>query len=87
MTPNSNTLELIQNFEFQNKNFEYFKDYLYLKTATDFNYNLNEMADYFKAINWSTEWQRTELALIVAMEYYSKNDNLTALEFLVLLFK
>ena len=82
LTPNSNTLELIQNFEFQNKNFEYFKDYLYLKTATDFNYNLNEMVDYFKAINWSTEWQRTELALIVAMEYYSKNDNLTALEFL-----
>ena len=35
-----------------------------------------------KLSTWSTEWQRTELALIVAMEYYSKNDNLTALEFL-----
>ena len=79
LTPNSNTLQMIQNFEFQNQNFQYFKDYLYLKTATNFNLDLYEIVSYLKNITQPNEWQKTELALIVAMKYYSQNDNLIAL--------
>lgn len=82
LIPNSNTLQLIQNFEFKNQKFQYFKDFLYLKTATNFNFNLDELVSYFNDTTLLNEWQKTELALIVAMEYYSQNNNLIALNFL-----
>jgi len=82
LTPNSNTMQLIEGFDFQNQKFQYFKDYLYLKTATNFDFDLDKMVSYLKNTSRLNEWQKTELALIVAMKYYSLNDNLIALNLL-----
>lgn len=83
LNPNEKMLKLINDLNFQdNNNFQFFKDYLFLKTAIEFDYNIKELINYYQKIISKNEWQSIELAMIVAIELYSQNKNIKALEFI-----
>jgi hypothetical protein len=82
LNPNEESLFAIENFNFTNSKFNFFKNYLYLKTATEFDLEINQLETYFEKINISNSWQTNELALIVAIEMYSHNLNEEALNFI-----
>jgi uncharacterized protein HemY len=82
LNPNEESLFAIENFNFTNSKFNFFKNYLYLKTATEFDLEINQLKTYFEKINLSNSWQTNELALIVAIEMYSHNLNEEALSFI-----
>ena len=82
LNPDNESLKAIEDFSFSNNNFTFFKNYLYLKTATEFDLEINQLKNYFKQINLLGDWQINELALLVAIEMYSHNLNEEALEFI-----
>ena len=82
LNPNNESLKAIEDFSFTNTKFTFFKNYLYLKTATEFDLEINQLKNFFKQINMSGDWQTIELALVVAIEMYSQNQNKEALEFI-----
>src|SRR5210317_1103277 len=82
LNPNNESLKAIEDFSFTNTKFTFFKNYLYLKTATEFDLEINQLKNFFKKINMSGDWQIIELALVVAIEMYSQNLNKEALEFI-----
>ena len=82
LNPNNESLKVIEDFSFTNAKFTFFKNYLYLKTATEFDLEINQLKNFFKKINMSGDWQTIELALVVAIEMYSQNLNKEALEFI-----
>ena len=82
LNPNDESLKAIEDFSFTNTKFTFFKNYLYLKTATEFDLEINQLKNFFKQINMFGDWQTIELALVVAIEMYSQNLNKEALEFI-----
>ena len=82
LNPNNESLKAIEDFSFTNTKFTFFKNYLYLKTATEFDLDIYQLKNFFKQINMSGDWQTIELALVVAIEMYSQNLNKEALEFI-----
>jgi len=82
LNPNNESLKAIEDFIFTNTKFSFFKNYLYLKTATEFDIEINQLKNFFKQINFLGDWQTIELALLVAIEMYSHNLNTEALEFI-----
>ena len=83
INPNEKILKFINDLNFHdNYNFQFFKNYLFLKTATEFDYNIKKLINYYQKIISKNEWQTIELAMIVAMELHSQNKNIRALEFI-----
>jgi hypothetical protein len=48
LNPNEESLFAIKNFNFTNSKFNFFKNYLYLKTATEFDLEINQLKTYFE---------------------------------------
>tara|TARA_B100000579_G_scaffold156258_1_gene127113 strand:- start:485 stop:2065 length:1581 start_codon:yes stop_codon:yes gene_type:complete len=82
LNPNIEILKSIENLNFKNINFHFFKDYLFLSTATNFDYNIHKLIEYYYNITTNNEWQKIELAMIIAIELYSHNNNIDALKFI-----
>ncbi len=82
LNPNEEMLELINSFVFMNSDFQFFKDYLFLRTATQSNYDIEKLINYYYRISNDNDWQTLELAMTVAMKLYSQNENHEALKFI-----
>ena len=82
LNPNFQILNIIESLEFQDNQFQFFKDYLFLKTATQFDFDLDELVNYYQKISIKNEWQNLTLSMLVAMELYSQNKNHEALLFI-----
>ena len=82
LNPNNESLKAIEDFSFTNTKFSFFKNYLYLKTATEFDLEINQLKNFFAQVNMLGDWQTIELALVIAIEMYSHNRNTEALEFI-----
>ena len=52
LNPNNESLKAIEDFIFTNTKFSFFKNYLYLKTATEFDIEINQLKNFFKQINF-----------------------------------
>ncbi len=82
LNPNNEIIELINSMDFENDVFKFFKNYLFFKTAILSNYDIDDLKIYFHNISIDNEWQKLELAMILAMEMYSQNKNHKALKFI-----
>ena len=47
LNPNNESLKAIEDFSFTNTKFTFFKNYLYLKTATEFDLEINQLKNFF----------------------------------------
>jgi len=83
LNPNNKILKVVNDLNFEeNVDFQFFKNFLFLKTAAEIDYDMKELINYYLKINSQNEWQSLELATIIAMELYSHNKNTEALNFI-----
>jgi len=82
LNPNEKILDLIIDLDFKNTNFQFFIDYLFLNTAIRSNYDIELLINHFNSLPFENEWQTLELGMLIAMELYSQNKNLEALNFI-----
>src|SRR6056300_1757676 len=75
LNPNEESLFTIENFNFTNSKFNFFKNYLYLKTATEFDLEINQLETYFEKINISNSWKTKSSEKIIQKSLDISNNS------------
>jgi len=72
----------IKNQQFSNIKFDFFKKHLLISLMTENDLSFDELTFFNSDFGDLTEWQKLELNLEIAIEMYSRNENLVALKFI-----
>ena len=78
----ANEIKLIKNFNPTDKNFNFFKNYLYISTSFELDTDMSDLLYFINNSDHQTDWINLELSFLVAMEMYFLNDNSGALDFI-----
>ena len=82
LNPSKEILKLIKNFNPTDKNFNFFKNYLYISTSFELDTDMSDLVYFINNSDHQTDWINLELSFLVAMEMYFLNDNSGALDFI-----
>ena len=82
LNPSKEILKLIKNFTPTDKNFNFFKNYLYISTSFELDTDMSDLVYFINNSDHQTDWINLELSFLVAMEMYFLNDNSGALDFI-----